>query len=272
MAICIATILSGCAKSAAPPTPPFVFAAKGDWGNGSAEQGAVTDRMCELRKTKRFELVVTTGDNFYAHGSWSLLNYSHPEACLVEVPTHRWLASWGNHDAEGTATKFVLAADRYYTHVQGPVRFFILDSNDVANQAQTNWLRKSLKQSKERVKIVVFHHPAFTSGRHPPVPGILKTWVPIFERHHVDLVLNGHNHSYEHLIVNGIDYVVSGGGGAALYPCGKTKPGLVLCKSAHHFLLVEVWSKNIVVEAITPEGTRLDKFEIRTRRNLGPAY
>ena len=50
-------------------------------------------------------------------------------------------------------------------------------------------------------------------------------WMPLFRRHHVRLLLTGHEHLYEHWIerytdasgTHRLDQIVSGGGGAPLY-------------------------------------------------------
>jgi len=85
----------------------------------------------------------------------------------------------------------------------------------------------------------------------------------LFERHDVTLVLAGHSHLYEHWRVRGIDYVTTGGGGAVLYDCNpEQRAALLRCVSAHHFLLVQIDDRSVVIRAITPSGRQLDRFEI----------
>ena len=51
------------------------------------------------------------------------------------------------------------------------------------------------------------------------IAGCGARWVPLFERHGVDLVLSGHDHNYQRFAKhNGVRYVVHGGGGQELYP------------------------------------------------------
>jgi hypothetical protein len=76
------------------------------------------------------------------------------------------------------------------------VTFFILNSNRV-NSVQTEWLKKVLPASTAMWKIVVFHHPAWTCGGYRSNTAIVQTWVPLFERYGVQLVLNGHDHNYQ---------------------------------------------------------------------------
>ncbi|HEX2053548.1 MAG TPA: metallophosphoesterase [Actinomycetota bacterium] len=259
------TNATGPSASASPSPPPrFTFAAKGDWGAGTPEQAAVTGRMCEVRKATPFDVVVTTGDNFYRpDGTATQSNYYGPEGCLLEHPGHQWRATWGNHDSGRPSTAGVLGAEeRYYTWTAQQVQFFMLDSNRVADPTQTAWLESELAGSRAPVKIVVFHHPPFTVGLHENNVEVRRRWVPLFERHGVDLVLNGHNHGYEHSLVNGVHYVVTGGGGAQLYPCVDSQPWLKSCLSVNHFLLVEVEGQALTVAALGTDGRAVDRFGI----------
>ena len=246
----------------------FVFAVKGDWGAGTRAQRDVTAEMCAIRKTRPFRYVVTTGDNFYnPDGIATRSNFYDPERCLIAYRGNTWRAVWGNHDVAGTSTATVLGSpQKYYTWSVGATQFFMLDANIPADATQRAWLEHVLSSSRAQVKIVVFHQPAFTSGLHADDSGVQRNWVPLFVRYHITLVLTGHNHDYEHLKVDGIDYVVSGGGGQTSYPCLRVEPGALRCVSAYHFLLVTVSSGTVTVEAVRPSGGLLDRFEIQVIR------
>ena len=220
--------------------------------------------MCAIRKRIPFRYIVTTGDNFYSpDGNATQSNFYRPERCLIDYPGNTWRAAWGNHDLGGPSTGTVLGSPhRYYTWSVGTTQFFMLDANDPGSRVQLAWLDRALSTSRARVKIVVFHQPAFTSGLHTDNTIARRNWVPLFERYHVTLVLTGHNHDYEHLKVGGIDYVVSGGGGQTSYPCLRTERGAIRCVPAYHFLLVTVTSSSVTVQAIRASGEELDRFEI----------
>jgi hypothetical protein len=151
----------------------------------------------------------------------------------------------GNHDRDPVGrldiekTLFNLKAN-YYDFVRGPVHWFIYDSgydNSQVNQeaagvdvnsAQAQWLRAKLQLSTSKWKIVVFHHPPYSSTQSaaqnensvlvPPLAGDgtlsypslrlpLKDWG-------ADVLLNGHSHNYERLQwTNGFPQIICGGGG-----------------------------------------------------------
>ena len=45
-------------------------------------------------------------------------------------------------------------------------------------------------------KFVTFHHPVYASHPTRENPPIGQAWGPIFDKHHVDMVLQGHDHAY----------------------------------------------------------------------------
>lgn len=63
-------------------------------------------------------------------------------------------------------------------------------------QFQAAWLDRVLAQSPSKWNIVTFHQPVYSAsvGRDEPI--LRGYWVPVFERHNVDLVLMGHDHVY----------------------------------------------------------------------------
>lgn len=238
-----------------------MVAVKGDWGAGTPEQAAVTNRMCETRKTTPFDIVVTTGDNFYRpDGTATQTNYFGPETCLTSQPGHQWRAVWGNHDIKDDSTGKLLGADLTYTWTAGPAQFFMLDSNKVADAEQTEWLKRELAASQAQVKVAVYHHPGLTAGLHENSLAVQQRWMPLFEQYGVSLVLNGHNHGYEHSIQNGVDYVVTGGGGETIYPCVDDQPWLITCIAVNHFLIVDIKGEKISVTALGTEGQTIDSF------------
>jgi len=244
-----------------PDDAPFVFAVKGDWGAGTEAQRRVTRQMCEQREAIPFDVVMTVGDNFYERGTATRANYADPERCLYARADHRWHATWGNHDQAEDTRRVLGAEQRWYSWTGDGVEVFMLDSNRSGDAIQRAWLEDALASSTAPVKIAAFHHPPFTVGSvHDPSLKIQRDWVPLFRRHGVRMVFAGHNHLYEHLLIDGIDYVTTGGGGAGLYRCARTDPGLRRCVSAHHFLLVLVEGERIEVRAIDPRGNEIDRF------------
>jgi hypothetical protein len=70
----------------------------------------------------------------------------------------------------------------------------VFDPEEALRQAE--WLDQVLANTDRTWKIVMFHHPVYASHTWREYPGLRDAWVPVFDRHRVDLVLQGHDHSY----------------------------------------------------------------------------
>ncbi|MFI0242446.1 purple acid phosphatase family protein [Streptomyces sp. NPDC016845] len=258
----------------APAASPasFTFTAFGDQGVGSA---AAAGDLLVLRQDPAFHL--HAGDLCYADGTghgkttdgydpgawdWFL---KQNEQVARTVP---WMVTTGNHDMEawyspdgygGQLARWALpdngsdarSTPGAYFFTYGNVGVVALDSNDVSYEIpanlghsdgrQTAWLDRTLGalRASRGVDFVVvfFHHCAYSTSTHGSDGGVRAAWLPLFARHQVDLVINGHNHVYERTDAvrdgavgrevpvggatdptrDGIVYVTAGGGGRDLY-------------------------------------------------------
>jgi len=121
-----------------------------------------------------------------------------------------------------------------YAFAYGNTFVLALDSNIAGDDRQFEWVRKQLEgldQRRFRHLVAVFHHPVFSSGPHggtrveSPTATLRKRYMPLFRKHHVALLLAGHEHLFEHWVEryeqggrrHRLDQIVTGGGGAPLY-------------------------------------------------------
>ena len=112
--------------------------------------------------------------------------------------------------------------------------FFIAVDSDIPDDSvQFAWLTRQLETLDRRRYeniVVFFHHPPFSSGPHGArterqAASVRSRWMPLFRKHHVRLLLTGHEHLFEHWVerwtdetgTHRMDEIVSGGGGAPLY-------------------------------------------------------
>ncbi len=82
-----------------------------------------------------------------------------------------------------------------YTFVYQNMRFIGLDSNAM-HAEQAVWLDGVLAENESRWVVCSFHHPIFSTGRNRDNPELRRMWKPILDKHRVDLVLTGHDHTY----------------------------------------------------------------------------
>jgi hypothetical protein len=87
-----------------------------------------------------------------------------------------------------------------YSFDYGDAHFLCLDSNDYVDPASADlqaWIEADLSGTDAPWKFVVYHHPAFNVGNEHYAEQHMRVLAPIFEKHGVDFVLNGHEHTYQ---------------------------------------------------------------------------
>jgi len=73
---------------------------------------------------------------------------------------------------------------------------FVLNSNAEDMSVQARWLDEQLERSDARWRVVSMHHPVYSSGRDRDNPRHREVLLPVLLKHNVDLVLQGHDHTY----------------------------------------------------------------------------
>src|SRR5262249_662584 len=92
-------------------------------------------------------------------------------------------------------------SDLVYSFESGDACIAVLDStlavcDPAAARRQAEWLDTTLARTRATWKLVMFHHPVYPSHPWRDTPPLREHWVPIFDKHQVDLVLQGHDHAY----------------------------------------------------------------------------
>ena len=273
------------APSATPeisPTPEeiLLFAVIGDFGQAEST-GAL--RVAEMIDTWQVDFIVTTGDNNYPDGEEETIDENIGQFYHRYIgdykgdynrgsETNRFFPSLGNHDwslgnIEPYLDYFTLPGnERYYDFVQGPVHFFILDSDtnepDGVGQSsdQAAWLQEAMRASTSPWQIVVMHHPPYSSGPHGSTDWM--QW-PVAEWG-ADAILSGHDHLYERLEVDGLLYITNGlGGHGAIYDfVNILRESQFRYNENHGAMRVQATSGWILFEFINMEGELIDSFTL----------
>ena len=82
-----------------------------------------------------------------------------------------------------------------YTIAYQDTLMVVLNSNEKLEQ-QVPWLDEVLKNNKKRWVICTFHHPIFSTGKDRDNAKLRSLWKPVLDKYRVDLVLQGHDHTY----------------------------------------------------------------------------
>jgi acid phosphatase type 7 len=87
-----------------------------------------------------------------------------------------------------------------YSYDYGDAHFLCLDSNTYVDPTDTglqSWIAADLSATDAAWKFVVYHHPAFNAGQNHYAEQHMRVLSPIFEQYRVDVVLHGHEHTYQ---------------------------------------------------------------------------
>lgn len=224
---------------------------------------------------------------FFSAGNHDVTGSQNPADSMRAVGLANLLSAHRNLlPAEGTSRR--LAGYPAYAFGYGNTFFLAFDSQVAADSTQFDWVRAQLEGLDRRryVNIVVFcHHPAYSSGPHggPTLEAgtraVRERYMPLFRRHHVKLMLVGHEHLFEHWTeryrdASGswrLDQIVSGGGGAPIYRYSGEpdlsayeaaggvdharvehliRPSADTTANPHHYLVVHVDGPVLRVEAV----------------------
>ena len=224
------------------------FAVIGDYGMLSGKVKEVS----ELVKEWDPDFITTVGDNNYPEGSMFTIDhnvgrYYHRYILGYQgeygagAERQRFYTLLGNHDWDSIYCRestcygpyfeyFKMdGTQRYYSFQEGPVRFFMLDSDSrepdgiSALSTQAMWLREQLALSDAVWNLVYLHHPPYSTGgerSHELLQWPYAEWG-------ADVVLSGHSHVYERLTRDEMLFFVNGLGGKSRHQFHKDQPDWV---------------------------------------------
>jgi tartrate-resistant acid phosphatase type 5 len=263
------------------------FAAIGDYGYaGPAERD-----VANLIKSWNPDFIVTLGDNNYDTGDSTTIDqnigqyfheyiYQYKGRYGPRTSSNRFFPSLGNHDyysrnGEAYRDYFTLPGNgRYYEFVVGDVHLFALDSDPLepdgitATSRQGQWLRAALAASTSRWNVVYMHHAPYSSGPHGNTAAL--QWP--FRQWGASVVLSGHDHDYERIMVDSLVYVVNGAGGRSLYKTNKAP----IAQSQKFFsadygaLLLEASHDSLSLQFFTRQHVLIDSYVLRQKLGAAP--
>lgn len=270
------------------------FAMIGDYGAVWSSAPSYTASLVESWEP---DFIITVGDNNYPVGAVSTidLNVGRPYHEFIypyvgefgpgAQKKNRFWPALGNHDWDSLSCVgsrcsgpyfdyFTLPNnERYYDFVEGPIHFFVTNSDSrepdgiTTGSIQGRWLKERLAASTATWKVVYMHHSPYSSGRHGSLP--FRQWP--YREWGADVVLSGHDHMYERIMVDEMLYLVNGAGGTTLYNFGEPIEGSqVRYNDSHGAMLVDANEKEMTFQFITQAGEVIDSYTIEPRTRLTP--
>lgn len=275
---------------------PIRFVVGGDMYQGNIQNVLETNRMAAKFNP---DFALAGGDLAYAG---SKINSKLQDAARWIIWLEAWkqsmvtpdgrmiplLAALGNHDVQGEFNQTPAAAPIFYLLFRGEgqagyevidfgtyLSLFILDTaHTTPILAQALWLARTLSQRAcVTHKIAMYHVPAYPSRRdfhNTYSAAIRKYWVPFFEKFHLDVAFENHDHDYKRtypllrgrLHDSGVIYMGDGAWGVAK-PRMPRNQLYYLAKSAsvRHFIGVTLQKDSRRMQAISSKGELIDEVQ-----------
>lgn len=171
-----------------------------------------------------------------------------------------------------------------YSYDYGNVHFAVLDSQedeespkygDILN-SQAQWLDKDLAATKQQWKVVLFHKTPYYNKAARANETVKNVFTPVFDKYHVDVVFNGHDHgvSRTYPIKNGkfysspkdgTVYYVTGRSGAKYYNDLSSKVWDAFFYDPQDqpcYETVQVNGAKLTITARKSDGTVIDTYTI----------
>ena len=273
------------------PGDAFLFTAYGDNRAGGAAWAHETIVAGMLSEVPDF--FINTGDLVLHSEILGLetavewLKLFHQTAPLIaQSPL---FAIRGNHDDYGDFFADYMdnptaatGSELYYSFDYGNAHFLALDSSlDVCSGPQLAFVESDLAANEGLGPLFVFFHkPPFSNGTHGGSTSAHDCWAPLFQEYGVDVVFGGHDHLYTHYGpyptgspvdgINGVHYIVTGGGGAPLYAVNYDEQAPIeVTESVYNYVVVQVSGDTISLTAKRHDGTVLEDFVVDAAANDG---
>ena len=193
---------------------PQTFAVIGDYGVGDKNEAAVARMVNGFSP----DLTLSVGDNRYKKAGYKrLVGRYYKQEIIAATGNHDYLRGIGAFDdyfGQSPSTR------TFSYQAESAVDFFILDSeagmrSRAVREEQKAWLIKAMAASSRNFKVVILHHPPYSSGKHSST----KRYQWDYAGMGADLIISGHDHIYERMVRHSATYIVDGTGGAPLYKC-----------------------------------------------------
>jgi predicted phosphodiesterase len=232
---------------------------------------SIHDKIAKLAADTYPQVSVYGGDLCVdgEYSSWKKEFFRSPELDLIsKVP---FFNATGNHEGNGPNTVAFLQnpdsvskTQKYYSFDYGDLHVLVLNTEiDMKpGSPQYEFASRDLAAASASWKIVVSHSPAYCDGGHGEDQNMMRMTKEVFEPNQVNLVLSGHNHFYQHNLVNGIHYMVIGSVGAPLYDPIKASYTLVSLKE-YCWALLDVKYSRLILTVFNEKNEKLDVVDLK---------
>ena len=256
------------------PGQTFNVVAAGDGAGGESSESAVTNLMATMNPNLTLYLgdvyekgTPTEFDNWYGLNQPGNTFYGRfRDITLPTVGNHEYTAGqapgyfdyWDN-------TPHYYSVNRHGWHI------ISLDANSAFNQTavgtpQYTWLQNDLNSNTQPCTLAFYHQPRYNIGDEGPSTYLDAMW-SLMASKGVDLVINGHDHSYQRYVPldgagnpspSGVTEIINGAGGHALGAFPGSDPNLAASAQQFGALKLGLNSAGAAYQFVNTSGSVVD--------------
>lgn len=228
------------------------------------------------------KFILRTGDlvqNGGNENSWEIEFFSPALGNVLQLlATVPCISARGNHDVGGRLFQKYFpypfqSGGCYWSFDYGPAHIAVVDQyvDYSSGSDQLDWLTTDLKASTKTWKFIVLHEPGWTATPagavgHTNNPNVQTYIQPLCVSpdvpHGVSFVFAGHNHYYSRAVVDGVQHITTGGGGAPTYDPVPGQPNIVTINRSNHFCKIEITGNTLNFTAVKSNGSVIETIAV----------
>jgi len=264
----------------------FSFIYLGDAQNGLDEWGQLLKKSIE--KCPDCSFILMAGDlvnRGNERDDWDAF-FHYADNVFAQYPI---VPTIGNHEYKSNPLLPKMYLDYFVLPQNGPTnipsefcysfkylntQFIILNANHNPEQ-QVSWLQQQLSGSSSLWKFLLFHQPLYSAAPKRDNKHLKNAWLPLIDQYHVDIVFQGHDHSYwrTYPLKNdqkvspseGTYYVISVSGTKAYEQQEKSEIIETAFEKTPTYQIITIekgTSNRLIYRSFDKEGTQRDEFII----------
>ena len=296
-------------QTASETAKPFRFIYVGDVQNDIRSLCSRTMRMA-FQHAPDARFIVYAGDlvtDGYSDSLWDEFAFAN-EVVSAMIPA---LPTPGNHDTHhqtdkeppypfnadpayhghfalpenGPADAPALNQEAYYVDYQG-VRMISVNSNALeldtppdVRKALVAWVEQTLKNNPNRWTLVTHHHPIYSTSKKRDNLWLRKQLRPLYDQYQVDVVLQGHDHTYGRTHKVADDAIVGASDPGTVYAVSVAGPKMydsdplfaplmaTYFGEKQLYQIISVDGDTLQYDSYAVTGERVDGFELKKDAN-----
>ncbi len=135
-----------------------------------------------------------------------------------------------------------------------------------SREVQARWLEQVLAENPQKWTVITFHHPVYSTAKNRDNKTLRERFKPIFDRYGVDLVLQGHDHTYARgkgpdAPANGPVYLVSVAG-PKMYQSDSDRWMDVALTQTQLYQVIHVSGGELELKTYKVSGELVDSFKL----------